>query len=60
MNTQARTAAEAMYRALSNLPCVCQHNVPYAGGQVARKVTVECARCKAMRQWEASQLEEVA
>lgn len=51
MSQQILMAGEAMYGALKNLPCACQHNVPYAGGQVEQKVTKVCARCRSMAAW---------
>jgi hypothetical protein len=60
MNTQERAAAEAMYHALSLLPCGCLHNVPYANGHVEQVVTHVCSRCRAMKQWEVITLEAVA
>lgn len=52
MNEQQFAAAEAMHHALSNVPCICQHNIPYEGSQVVRFVTKQCARCRTMAQWE--------
>jgi hypothetical protein len=51
-NTELYDAALGLYAALKNMPCACQHNVPYAGGQVEQRVTVQCGRCKAIETWE--------
>lgn len=51
MTTDQRTAAEEMFAALRTLPCTCQRNVPYAGGQVEQFVTKQCARCRSMAAW---------
>lgn len=51
MSQQIITAGEAMHAALRNLPCACEFNVPYAGGQVERHVTKQCARCRSMAAW---------
>lgn len=45
--TPEQTAAWSMFRALANVPCTCQHSVPYA----PHEVTVPCGRCKSMHAW---------
>ena len=42
-------AAEAMYNALKNLPCICVREFMYSG--VGKDM---CGRCKAMVMWECS------
>jgi hypothetical protein len=49
-------AGNAQQGALRSLPCRCSHNVPYAGGQVERKATIECARCVSMRLWDETKI----
>lgn len=51
MSQQIITAGEAMFAALRTMQCTCQHNVPYAGGQVEQVVTKQCARCRSMAAW---------
>lgn len=34
------------------LQCTCKYNVPYSDGQVKRKVTQKCERCKVIEEWE--------
>lgn len=51
MSQQLRTAGDAMFSALRTVQCTCQHNVPYAGGQVEQVVTKQCARCRSMAAW---------
>lgn len=51
MSQEVFTAGEAMYAALNNMPCSCQHNVPYAGCQIEQHVTKQCARCRSMVTW---------
>jgi hypothetical protein len=48
MTEQQQSVCADMYAALKNLPCRCQHNVPYEGCKVPRFVTQQCARCKSM------------
>lgn len=55
MSDARREAALAMYRALVNLPCRCEHNVPYADCKVGQHVTKACARCQSMAEWDAAQ-----
>lgn len=42
--------------ALRSAGCRCQHNVPYAGCKIARKVISECARCRCLREYEAAKV----
>jgi hypothetical protein len=59
MDAQARQAAEAMYRALTLLPCTClvQGYWPF---RPPNKPDVTCHRCLAMRGWEAITQSEAA
>lgn len=57
MSSEQRQAAEYMYRALTNVPCCCAYEAPYAP---RGKLKVQCQRCKAMKLWEALELERIA
>lgn len=44
-------AGNQQHQALSNLPCRCEYNVPYAGLPEAQVLERQCGRCRAMAAW---------
>jgi hypothetical protein len=49
MDAEQFAAAESMHHTLSNVPCICAYDHPYAP---RGKLLTQCARCKAIAQWE--------
>lgn len=46
MNDAQLKAGDAMYLALSHMPCTCRREHPYSG-----KPVFECTRCKSLTAW---------